>query len=301
MVDYGGKIQKGSAMNAIGASESMPGRMLSGEDLLSTGRSLKVLALLVILLLSAGIIVLGFQHWLESGLLGLVVRTDGQVVYGFALLMLLTVGYLVGKGWSTTRLQRTMISQLLEEESVSRARRLDPILEFHHPELAQEILLRQANYAGRIHSAISMVEMTVTDFGKLAHGEQTHSVIAGFYEEIRRLCRPLDFWVRWTPNSFLLLLLDVTPEETAGVVYRLRSQMQHWWEQQPDAASIPNVEWRYRTVGGLGASGDILREVRSLMEPAQFVPTPMPGVWQPKGEPTAAVALQLEGKGRTSL
>jgi hypothetical protein len=285
-------------MNAVASSDSIPARSISKEELLSAGRSLMVFAILVILLLSAGVIVLSVQHWVETGMLGQIIQGDGQVVYGFALLMLLTVGYLVGKGWSTTRQQRTMISQLLEDESIARARRMDPILEFHHPDLTREILLRQANYAGRIHSAISMVEMSIADFGKLAQQEETESVVDEFYEEIRRLCRPLDFWVRWTPHSFLLVLLDVTPDETAGVVYRLRSRMERWWQDQPDAESIPKVEWRYRTVGSLGATGDVLREVRSLMEPAQFVPTPMAGVWQPKSEMLGHANPDGEAKGR---
>ena len=131
----------------------------------------------------------------------------------------------------------------------------------------------------------------------MTHEEQTVPLVEEFYEELRRLCGPLDFWVRWTPNYFLLLLLDVTPEETAGVVYRLRARMERWWQQQPAAPTVPPIEWRYRTVGSLGASGDILREVRGLMEPGQFVATPMAGVWQPKVDAAGLGPAQPEGKG----
>jgi hypothetical protein len=297
---HSGANQKELVMNAETATESLRTRPLSGDDLLRAGRSLSVLAITVIVLLSAGVLVLAFTQWVESGQMEQMLQTQGRAVYGFGLLMLLTVGYLVGKGLSTARDQRVMIAQLLDEESISRARRLDPVLEYHHPELCREILLRQSHYAGRIHSAVSIVEMTIEEFGKLAYREETHPVVEELYEELRRQCRPLDFWVRWTPNSFLLVLLDVTAEEAAGVVYRLRARMEQWWEQQPGTAFVPRVDWRYRTVGSLGASGDILRDVRSLLEPAQFVATPMTGVWQPKGETAPAAPPESDHQGRAT-
>src|SRR3990170_145205 len=286
-------------MNAVSETNWLTGKMITEDDLLRAGRSLKILAVIVIILLSIGVVVLSIERWAERGLLRQMVQTDGQAVYGFGLLMLLTVGYLVGKGWSTTRYQQTLITQLLQEEAITRARRMDPILEYHHPDLCREILLRQANYAVRIRSMISLLEMTVPDFGKFSIEERNRPVAEEFYQEMRRHCRPLDFWVRWTPNSFLLVLLEVSPEETAGVVYRLRSRMDHWWAQQAEIASSPRFEWRYRTVGGLGASGDILREVRSLMEPDLFVPTPMAGVWQAKGDPQGALTQEPLTKGKS--
>jgi hypothetical protein len=267
-------------MNAALESKAMAGRAPSRDDLLRAGRSLKLLAITVILLLSAGVGVMAFQQWLESGALAQTLRTRGDLVMGFGLLMILTVGYLVGKGMSTARMQRTMMAELLEQESITRARHLDPILEFHHPELCREILLRQANYACRIGSPISLVELTVPELPKKALDEETRPAVEEFYQEMRRQCRPLDFWVRWTPHSFLLVLLDITPEETAGVLYRLRARLVQWWEQRTDVAWQPSFEWRYRTVGTLGASGDILREVAGLMQPDQFVATPMADVWQ---------------------
>ena len=281
-------------MDARSANMSMHRTSRKGDDLLREGRSLKVLAVTVIVLLSLGILVLSVTPWLQGGQLATMIRTQSNAVYGFGLLMLLTIGYLIGKGLSTTRDQKVMIAQLLDEESISRARRLDPILEYHHPELCREILLRQSHYAGRIHSAVSIVEMTVEDFQKLAYSEETHPLVDDFYQALRQECRPLDFWVRWSPGSFLLILLDVSADEAAGVVYRLRTRMEQWWQHQPGASFVPRIEWRYRTVGSLGASGDILREVHSLMDPAQFVATPMDGVWQAP-EPAR---LDVEGRGR---
>ena len=273
-------------------------RSRNGDDLLRAGRSLRLLAITVIALLSVGILVLALSDWLQGGQLAKIILAQGEAAYGFVLLMLLTVGYLVGKNVSTSREQKLMMVQLLDEESVSRARRLDPILEYHHPELCREILRRQSHYAGRIHSAVSMVEMSIEDFQKLAYREDARAVVDEFYQALRQECRPLDFWVRWSPNSFLLVLLDVSADEAAGVVYRLRTRMEQWWRHQSAAPFVPHVEWRYRTVGSLGASGDILREVQGFMDPAQFVATSMEGVWQAKADSSAPAPLQVESRGR---
>lgn len=285
-------------MNTASESNLLAGAALTQEDLLRAGRSLKVLAIVVIILLSLGVGVLAIQQWLASGVLQSMFGAEGQAVYGFGLLMLLTVGYLVGKGRSTTRYQQSLIMQLLEEEAITRARRMDPILEFHHPELCREILIRQANYAKRIQSPLSLVEMTLSEFGKFSLEEQNLPVAEEFYQEMRRHCRALDFWLRWSPNSFLLILLEVSPEETSGVVYRLRSRLDHWWNQQVETAAPGPFEWRYRTVGSIGSSGDVLQEVRSLMEPGLFVPTPVAGIWQAAGESLEKRELEHAGKGR---
>jgi hypothetical protein len=292
--------EKELIMDAVAETKTPHGRMLTGDDLLRVGQSLKVLAVTVILLLSTAVIVLAVEQWVETSNLAQMFRVSGQVVYGFAFLMLITVGYLIGKGRSTTRYQRTLIAQLLEEESITRARRLDPILEFHHPEICREILMRQANYGARIGSPVSLVEVTIPGISKLAIDEETRPVVEEFFLEMRRLCRPLDFWVRWTPHSFLLVLLEVSPQEAAGVVYRLRSQFNQWWEQQDEVPSRLRSEWRYRTVGSLGSSGDIVREVRNLMEHDQFVATPMPDVWQSKDGPMEAVTAESPNVARRS-
>jgi hypothetical protein len=138
-------------------------------------------------------------------------------------------------------------------------------------------------------SPVSLVEMTIPELTELWGERETRPMIEGFFQEIKRHCRPLDFWVRWSPNSLVLVLLEVKQEEVAAVVYRLRARLGHWWDQQSATPARPRTEWRFTTVGNLGASGDILKEVQNLLEPDRFVPTPMTGVWQPK-EPAVAAA-----------
>jgi hypothetical protein len=196
--------------------------------------------------------------------------------------MLLTVGYMVGKGWATSRCQGVLMNQLMEEQTVARALRLDPILDFHHPQVCREILMRQAGYAARMNQGLALIELELTDLPAMWNDPETRPVIEAFFREIRLQCRPLDFWVRWTPASLLLVVLQVSEQDVPGVVRRLRGSLEQWWGQQDSITAVPRHEWRYRTVPRLGAKGDVLDEVRGLLEPDAFVPTSVADVWQPK-------------------
>src|SRR5262249_1896179 len=111
-----GRNEKESGMNAMMTSARLQRKPRNGHDLLRAGRSLRVLAITVIVLLSVGILLLSLTDWLQGGELWKIIRSQNDAVLGFALLMLLTVGYLIGKGVSTTREQKVMMAQLLDEE-----------------------------------------------------------------------------------------------------------------------------------------------------------------------------------------
>jgi len=258
---------------------------MTGESLLRMGRSLRVLAVVVILTLAVGLEIVSYTGWQGGGLLNEVLGARRDLLAGFAFLMLLTVGYLVGKGWATTRYQGVLMHQLVEEQAVARALRLDPILEFHHPQVCREILMRQANYAARMNQGLALIELTLPELPKMWSDPKTRPVVEAFFREIRLQCRPLDFWVRWTPTALLLVVLQVNEQDVAGVVYRLRGRSERWWEQQDSLTTVPRHEWRYRTVPRLGATEDILEEVRRLLGPDNFVATPMVNVWQPITNP----------------
>ena len=241
--------------------------------------------MVVILTLSVGLEIGSYTGWQGGGLLNEVLGERRDLLAGFAFLMLLTVGNMVGKGWATTRYQGVLMHQLMEEQAVARALRLDPILEFHHPQVCREILMRQANYAARMNHGLALIELTLPELPKMWSDPETRPVVEAFFREIRLQCRPLDFWVRWTPTALLLVVLQVNEQDVAGVVYRLRGRSERWWEQQDSLTTVPRHEWRYRTVPRLGATEDILEEVRRLLGPDNFVATPMVNVWQPITNP----------------
>jgi hypothetical protein len=249
-------------------SNATPSARFSGNSILQVGRSVGILAVIVIVLLSASVALITYSELRERGTLERILDDPNQLLVGFVLLMLLTVGYLVGKGWTTTRDQRRLIDQLLEEEAMSRAQRLDPITQFHHPAVCRDVLLRQAGYSNRLCSPLSLLELTVPNLHNLSLDPGTRPLMEDFIRQIRQLCRPIDTLVRWTPDSFLLAFPEVTPQELPGVSLRIRSQLEAWLQTYfgsatPSAAEL--IRARGFTSQNLGLCGDILLEVQRLL------------------------------------
>lgn len=240
---------------------------LTGNSFLQVGRSVGILAIVVIVLLSAGVALSVYSELRERGTLDRILDDPNQLLSGFVLLMLLTVGYLVGKGWTTTRYQRRLIDQLLEEEAISRAERLDPITQFHHPAVCRDILMRQAGYSSRLCSPLSLLELTVPNLHNLSLDPSSRPLVDDFIRQIRQLCRPIDTIVRWTPDSFLLAFPEVSPQELPGVSLRIRTQLEKWFKSHVNgtAPSIATMRERGVTSQNLGQSGDILLEVQHLL------------------------------------
>lgn len=239
----------------------------SNNSILQVGRSVGILAVIVIVLLSASVALIVYSELRERGALDRILDDPYQLLVGFVLLMLLTVGYLVGKGWTTNRYQRRLIDQLLEEEAISRAQRLDPITQFHHPAVCRDVLLRQAGYSNRLCSPLSLLELTVPNLHNLSLDPGSRPLMDDFIRQIRQLCRPIDTLVRWTPDSFLLAFPEVTPQELPGVSLRIRSQLETWLKTHVDAAvsADSTISARGFTSQNLGLCGDILLEVQRLL------------------------------------
>ena len=280
-------------------NSTKPPQALTGESLAKMGRSLRILAISVILVLSVGMAAIVYGQLREGNTLAEAFNTSPQLLSGFAFLMLLTVGYLVVKGWSTSRYQRALIDQLMEEEAIGRAKRLNPITQFHHPDVCRDILLRQASYAGRMHSSLSIVELTIPNLEKLSLNPETQPLIAELIRQIRRLCRPIDSLMRWAQDSFLLVFPEVSQEELPNISYRIAGKLEQWCAEHFESSIRPALQWRYVTSDNLGTSGDILSEVHRLFESDNFTPTPKPNLLQPnlrRGK-SVALALVLEVKG----
>ncbi|MBI4458523.1 MAG: GGDEF domain-containing protein [Acidobacteria bacterium] len=273
-------------------------RRLSGESLVKLGSSLRILAVSVILVLSAGMMIIVYGQLREGNTLAEAFNTSPQVLSGFAFLMLLTVGYLVGKGRTTTRVQKQLIDELLEEEAIARAQRLNPITQFHHPDVCRDMLLRQASYAGRMHSPLSIVELTMPNFEKLSKDSETQALIAELARQARRLCRPIDALVRWSPDSFLLVFPEVSQDELPAISYRIVGKLEQWCQQHFEVPR-PSLQWRYVTSENLGTSGDILAEIHRLFEQDNFSPSSKSNLLQPnfRREKSVALALILEVRG----
>jgi len=271
---------------------------LSTDALLRMGRSVRIFAVTIIVVLSASVMVIVYSQLRESVALAEVLANPNQVLGGFMLLMLLTVGYLVGKNWTTTRYQRRLIDQLLEEETITRAQRLDPITQFHHPEVCRDILMRLANYSSRLRSPLSLVELTIPNLFKLSLDPATRPISEELVRQVRRLCRPIDAVLRWSPDSFLLVFPEVTRQELPGISFRFRTQLERWAQNHLDSEPL-EFQVRGVTSENLGLSGDILAEVRYLLESEQAKAAAQPETARSWGrrEKGVSLALELQVKG----
>ncbi len=248
----------------------------SWESWLRMGRSLRLLSVIVIVLLSAGLGLMIYGELRHNPVVVEALDSPMGLLGGFGLLMMLTVGYLIGKQWSMARDQRQVLAQTLEEESMALALRLNPVLDYHHPEICRDILIQQISHAGRLHAPISIMELTAPELRNDILSEDGRGFAAEFSRKIRARCRQTDALLRWSPESFLLALPEVSREELQVVSARLRKDMESCFQDRPEPMDGPALEVRAFTSHGLSGSGDILQETRRLLEQESAeVPVPV--------------------------
>ena len=238
----------------------------AGEQLLGMGRSLRILAVSVIVMLSAGMALLLYSQLRASEAVASVLSDPDGLLGGFGFLMLLTVIYLVSKHWTTSRSQRRMIDEILEKEAVARALRQNPITDYHHPEVCRDILLQQASHAARLHAPLSLLELNIAGLGELSQRQEMQPQIAELIRQIKGLCRATDSVLRWTPDAFLLAFPEVTREELTAISERLRQDLERWIGEHYEAGVRPALQWRGASSTSLDSGGDILLETQRLLE-----------------------------------
>ena len=140
---------------------------LTGESLLKANLHLRIFAAVIIAVLSTGIVAIVYGQLRQGGPLADAVENTSELLRAFAFLMLLAAGYLVGKIRTTSRLQRGLLDRLLEKEFSARVQRLNPVTQFHHPDVCRDILLRQASQAKRQQVPLSIVEITLHNLAQL--------------------------------------------------------------------------------------------------------------------------------------
>ena len=291
-------MSRANHFQSLSAPNGGRSRSGAGDRLVQSGRSLGTLAVTVIVLLSAGLGVVLYSDIQSGGPLASVLAAPKTLGVGFVLLMLLTVGYLVSKQFAIGRNQSHLIEQLLEEESAARSLQVNPITQFHHPEVCRDILLLQAGHAARRNAPLSVLELHVSNLEKLSHGENS-ALVPELIRHLRGLGRPTDSLLRWSPDSFLLIFPEVTEEEMATVSERMRREVEQWVEERLSGASRPALRWRGFTESSLGSTGDILAETHRLLERQghQTNRGAAPGGSQTRREKSIALALDVEIRG----
>lgn len=270
---------------------------VSVETLLKAGRPLRILAVAVIAVLSTGMAASVYSQLLQRGPLGNMMENPAELLRGFGLLMFLTVGYLMGKSWTTNRFQRRLMEQLLEQKSLEEARNLNPITQFHHPEVCREFLLRQASYADRQNAPISILEVTVSNLAELSPTPSnlwnSDTLIGQMQRRMQSLLRPIDCLLRWTPESFLLVLPEISEDQLPAIQQRIHRKLEDWREERFEATSRPELHLRAVTSTCLGISGDILVQVQRLLDGNDF-PSSAPNNFLEALQHAKSVGLALD-------
>lgn len=268
----------------------------AGDQVLGMGRSLRILAITVIVTLSAGMALLLYTQLRQSDALTVVLGEPDSLLGGFGFLMLLTVVYLVSKQWSTTHSQRRMIDQILEEEAMARALRQNPITDYHHPEVCRDILMQQASHAARLHAPLSVLELHISDLGRRSQEPGGQPIVAELIRQIKGLCRATDSVLRWTPDSFLLAFPEVTREELAAISERLRLELEGWMEAHYQPEARPALQWRGASSTSLESGGDILLGTQRLLDRESRLASRKPegGLPLSRREKGIPLALELE-------
>jgi GGDEF domain-containing protein len=271
-------------------------QQVAGEQLLGMGKSLRILAVTVIVILSAGMAVLLYAQFRQNPAVAEMLGEPTSLLGGFGFLMLLTVAYLVSKHWSTSRNQQVMIEKILEEEAVERALHTNPVTDFHHPEVCRDFLTQQASHAARLHAPLSLLELNISGLGKFSQDATMRMKVAELVRTIKGLCRATDSVLRWTPDSFLLAFPEVTQVELAAISERLRRDLELWIEQHYEEGARPALQWRGASSTSLDTCGDILLETQRLLENesrlgSRKVDAARPG---PKRDKGIALKVELE-------
>jgi hypothetical protein len=240
------------------------------DALLRVGQSMRYLAIVVIVVLTLGIelVIKGqlndhpfISQWLVS---------PAVLSIGFGSIMLLTVTYLIGKERSISRSQRRALGIAMEEESLNLARRYNPVLDFHHPEVCREILTQQASLAARLRAPISVIELSVREMAKNPLSAEWRQFGVELARQVKASSRQTDSMVRWTPQSYLLVLPEVDAEELPVITTRLHNDLEAWFQERFEAHSRPTLQSRGVTTQALGQAGgqvnDILRETQAMLD-----------------------------------
>jgi len=285
-----------STARLIEASRLRREQAMAGEQLLGMGRNLRILAVAVIVVLSAGMALLLYSQFRENAAVVNAIGDPDGLLGGFGFLMLLTVIYLVSKHWTTSRNQRRMIDQRLEEEAVARALRQNPITDFHHPEVCRDILMQQASHAARLRAPLSLIELKIAGLEKMSQNADTQRKVTELIRQIKGLCRASDAVLRWAPDSLLLAFPEVTQLGLAALSQRLGQDLNQWIEQHYEEGSRPALELRGASSTSLDSCGDILVETQRLLERESRIGTHRPETGTPASKHEKGIALKLELK-----
>lgn len=267
------------------------------DGVLRLARSLRYLAIGVIVVLTIGIELVIQGQLNDHPFLSQWLVSPGVLAVGFGAVMSLVVTYLIGRERVVTRTQRRAITDALEVESLNMARRYNPVLDFHHPEVCREILTQQASLAARLRAPISVIELSVAEMAKEPFSLEWRQFGAELARQVKAGSRQTDSMLRWTPNSYLVVMPEVNAEELPVITTRLHNDLEGWFQERFEAHTRPTLESRAFTTQTLGEKrgevNDILRETQQLLDEQPLRVNPQVQSSRPQTRREKSVGLTL--------
>ena len=136
--------------------------------------------------------------------------------------------------------------------------------------MCREILTQQASLAARLRAPISVIELSVAEMAKDPFSLEWRQFGAELARQVKAGSRQTDSMLRWTPNSYLVVMPEVNADELPVITTRLHNDLEGWFQERFQAHTRPTLESRGFTTQTLGEPrgevNDILRETQQLLD-----------------------------------
>ena len=190
-------------------------------------------------------------------------------------LTLLAAAALATLVWLKTRKHET--TPPAADRMFALARRFNPVLDFHHPEVCQEMLAQQAAFAARRQASLLLLELRVASAAANSSVPEDRRFWAALAQRLKAESRQTDCLLRWSANSFLLVMPEVPEQELHKAATRLLLELNEWAGRRFDEDQQLALRARTAifTAEASTASGtDILRETQRLLDEHPFSAQP---------------------------
>lgn len=200
-----------------------------------------------------------------------------------AMLLACGAGVLFTLGWMRSReRQSSFKSDTSQLAAMATARRFNPVLDFHHPEVCREMLAQQIAFCERRNTPLSYIELRLCGLQENGSGEwrQLSAMLA---RRVKAASRTTDCLLRWSENSWLLVMPELTEHELPAAAGRLMAGLHDWLRDRFSDGQQPELMARAvssTAPHNLAAAADILREVQTLLDTQSFSASPCPSAQQ---------------------
>jgi len=204
-------------------------RQLNSQIAAITGRDLKLwlFAFVVVLVLAAGVLLIGFPNLLWTG----APRSASELATGLALLVALFTGYVLKRRHSYTRARGELIREMIYREKLQSLSLIDPLTQTFNICYFDQVLPREINRANRQGSTITFVLIELAGWAKVIaqRGELVgDQMLLETARLLRNTCRGSDIVLRYDTSRFLVIMPETSEPQAGCALKRLLDRLDSW-------------------------------------------------------------------------